>query len=296
MRVSIVGPGALGCLFAVRLAKGGATVTLVDHLEDRAKRLSDCGVTVLRGEDKETAAVPVSLAVPDRQDLIIVLVKSYRTSSLQLPVGVPVLSLQNGLGNVETLCSMVSSACVIAGTTTEAATLESEGVSRHVASGETLIGAWTTCNSAPAIDILTRAGFPSRTTDAPGQALWEKVVLSAGINPLTALIGTKNGRLIQIPEARQLMRDLVVESVKVATLEGYRFPYSLVERVEEVCRETANNVSSMLQDIRAQRRTEIDAISGELLRRGQLAGIQMPKTRAVWQLVKGLEAAHMDSE
>ena len=85
------------------------------------------------------------------------------------------------------------------------------------------------------------------------------------------------------------MRDLVVETAKVAATEGYKFGYSLVERAEEVCKETADNISSMLQDVRAGKRTEIDAISGEILRRAQLASLPTPRTRVVWQLVKGLE-------
>ena len=90
-------------------------------------------------------------------------------------------------------------------------------------------------------------------------------------------------------EARQLIRDLVVEAAKVAATEGYHFSYSLVERAEEVCRETSDNISSMLQDVRAGRQTEIEAITGEILRRGELASLPAPRTRVIWQLLKGLE-------
>ena len=83
------------------------------------------------------------------------------------------------------------------------------------------------------------------------------------------------------------MRDLVVEAVKVATSEGYRFPYSLVEKTEEICRKTAGNTSSMLQDMRNGKPTEIDAISGEILARAEAAALPTPRTRVVWQLVRG---------
>ena len=106
---------------------------------------------------------------------------------------------------------------------------------------------------------------------------------------MTALLDVPNGRLLELREVRQLMRDLVVEATKVAATEGYRFNYSLVERAEDVCRDTAENISSMLQDVRAGKRTEIDAISGEILRRAQYASLPTPRTRVVWQLVKGLE-------
>ena len=86
-----------------------------------------------------------------------------------------------------------------------------------------------------------------------------------------------------------LMRDLVVEAAKVALTEGYRFDQSLVELTEEICRSTASNISSMLQDIRAGRRTEIDMISGEIARRADLASLPTPRTRVITQLVRALE-------
>ncbi len=163
----------------------------------------------------------------------------------------------------------MGSANVLAGTTSEACTLLEDGVVRHVAAGGTRFGGWTTCDPEPAAHALRNAGFNVQITDAPGQIVWEKVAISNGINPVTALLGVPNGKLLDRKESRQLIRDLVVEASKVASLEGYRFEYSLVERAEEVCRNTSENTSSMLQDIRTGRRTEIEEISGEILRRGE---------------------------
>ncbi len=289
MKVSIIGPGALGCLFAARLADSGVQATLVDYKAERAERLSTSGVTV-EGRNGTLKATPaVALEVPEKQDLVIVLTKAYSTARLTLPSEVPVLTLQNGLGNVETLCDMVGSAFVLAGTTSEASTFLDEGRIRHVADGTTKLGSWTSCPVDLAESVLVKAGFTTEITDTPGQIIWEMVVISGGINPLTALLGVPNGKLLELREARQLIRDLVVEAAKVASTEGYRFSHSLVERAEEVCRETADNISSMLQDVRAGRETEIEAISGEILRRAVTASLPTPRTRVVWQLVKGLE-------
>jgi 2-dehydropantoate 2-reductase len=218
-----------------------------------------------------------------------VLVKSHQTASVNLPAERLVLTVQNGLGNVERLCEAVGSRNVLAGSTSEAAIREEDGYVRHVASGKTVFGPWTSADPEPARLALERAGFDAEITPAPGQAIWEKATLNSGINPLTALLNMPNGALVEVPEVRQLMRDLVVEAVKVATLEGYRFEYSLVEAAEDLCRATADNISSMLQDVRAGRKTEIDALSGELLRRGQASGLPMPRTRVVYQLIRGLE-------
>jgi 2-dehydropantoate 2-reductase len=289
MKVAIVGPGALGCLFAARLSRSGVRVHLVDHRPDRAERLSKSGIIVESGAESWSANPTMSLHIPVGMDLVIVLTKAYATAALRFPPDTPVLTLQNGLGNVEALCAMLGSARVLAGATSEAATLLAEGHTRHAAPGSTSFGAWTSCETVTAAALLRDAGFDVTVTEAPGQLIWEKVAINAAINPLTAILNVPNGTLLELPEIRALMRDLVVEAAKVASTEGYRFEKSLVEVTEEVCQATATNISSMLQDIRNGKRTEIDAISGEVLRRAQLAALPTPRTRVVAQLVRGLE-------
>lgn len=290
MKVAVVGPGAMGCLYAARLAKGGHKIILVDHREDRAARLRKSGVTLETGDVKDHVTVDVNTRVPTGQDLVIVLTKSHHTANLHLPPECPVLTLQNGLGNVETLCSLVGSARVLAGSSTDGATLLAEGHVRGCGVGKTVIGSWTSCDPKPVLEILVKAGIDAEITEAPGQMIWEKTAINAGINPLSAILNVPNGKLLGMNEIRQLMRDLVVEAAKVAATEGYRFDRSLVEMTEDICLNTAENISSMLQDIRAGRRTEIEAISGEILRRAQVASLPTPRTRVIYQLIRGLDA------
>lgn len=289
MKIAVIGPGALGCLFAGRMMQAGLAVELVDHRPDRVARLQATGVTITDKSGQTALRIPVVSSVSDDATLQLVAVKSQHTKDLSLATGIPCLSIQNGLGNIETLCNMLGGDKVLCGTTSEAATLETEGVVRHAAAGETIVGSWTTCDPAVATEPLLAAGFTVETTESPGQMLWKKVVTNAAINPLTAIVDCPNGRLVEVPELRALLRTLVVEAVKVAGTEGYRFDESLVEHTEEVCRRTATNISSMLQDIRAGRPTEIEAISGEILRRAELAMLPSPRTRVVYQLVKGME-------
>ncbi|MCH7909321.1 MAG: 2-dehydropantoate 2-reductase [Candidatus Hydrogenedentes bacterium] len=289
MKISVIGPGALGCMFAARLSNSGTTTTLIDHDPARAESLAESGLSVETASGSFSAKPNVSLEIPPKQNLILILTKAHATRSLKLPPNTPVLTLQNGLGNIETLCEQVGSANVLGGTTSEACTLLERGRVRHTASGITRIGAWTSCPLEQAAAALREAGFEIEVTDSPGLAIWEKVVISAGINPVTALLNVPNGKLLESTDSRQLLHDLVVEASDVASLEGFRFPYSLVERAKAVCRDTEENISSMLQDIRVGRRTEIDQISGEILRRGERAALPTPRTRVVWQLIKSLE-------
>ena len=291
MKVAVVGPGAMGCLFAARLANQGVDVTLVDYKPDRADVLREAGVTIQTKEGAYHARPRIALESPSDTNLAIVFVKAYDTASLKnLPRRAAVLTLQNGFGNVEKLCTLVGSGNVCVGITSEAATLEGVGRVRHAAAGKTVFGSWTSCPVKTAEEVLGKGGFAVEITDSPGQTLWEKVAISAAINPLTAILDVANGELLKINDIRQLMRDLVVEAVKVAATEGYRFQYSLVERAEEICETTKDNISSMLQDVRAAKRTEIDAITGEILERAQAAALPIPRSRVIYQLVKGLES------
>lgn len=289
MKIAVIGPGAIGCLLAARMERAGLSVTLVDYRADRAERLSANGLILEDGEGRHDIAIRCVSSVPKGTTLQIVAVKSHATNKLELSTDCPILSMQNGLGNIETLSEMYGSEFLLCGVTSEAATLEAEGHVRHAASGETKVGSWTTADPAHALEVLKKAGFRTETTDSPGQALWGKVIVNAGINPLTALVDVPNGRLLEIQELRALLRSLVVEAVKVAATEGYRFERSLVEHAEDVCEQTATNISSMLQDVRAGRKTEIDAISGEILRRADLASLPCPRTRVMYQLLKGME-------
>ncbi len=289
VKVAVIGPGAMGCLFAARIAQTGARVYLIDYRPERIRRLNLSGITVetdageIRGNMQVCAQAPIGI------DLVIVLTKAFTTPTLRFSPSTAVLTLQNGLGNAEALAGRAGSNRILAGTTTEAATMISEGRVRHTASGTTLVGTWTTCPVEPTVELLNAAGFNTQVTESPGQAIWEKVAINAGINPITALLNLPNGRILDLIETRQLMRDLVVEAAKTASTEGYRFDHSLVEEAEEVCRTTADNISSMLQDIRAGRKTEIEAISGEILRRATQAALPAPRTRTIYQLIRGLE-------
>lgn len=292
MKVSIVGPGALGCLFAARLAHAGVEVVLVDHSPERADFLSKNGIRLQQIDGGEINAYPaLAMGIPKDCDLIILTVKSHHIHSIDFSeISVPVLTLQNGLTAVEILCSKIDNSHILAGITTEAATLVKDGYAIHqTSSGKIIIGPWTSCSPQIAQEIFLHAGFNVSITDAPGRMIWEKTIISAGILPITALLNIPNGLVLKINEVRHLMRDLVVEATKVASMEGYRFPYSMIEKTEEVCANTADNISSMLQDIRQGKLSENDAISGEIVRRGQLQKVPVPRTMAIWQLIKGLE-------
>jgi 2-dehydropantoate 2-reductase len=290
MNIAVFGPGALGCLFAAKLAQAGHNVRLVDHRADRADRLRRSGITIETGEGTLTLPVPVKVEHAFPCELALVLVKSHATASLQLPPDCPVLTLQNGLGSAEALAKTVGPSRLLVGTTAEAATWLSEGRVRHAAPGITWLGAWTHCPHDSAIAALCSAGFDARHSSDPRESLWTKAIVNAAINPLTALLDVPNGALPENASSRGLLRALAEEAAAVAAAEGYGLGGGHAERAEQVCRDTAANISSMLQDIRAGRKTEIEAISGEVLRRARAAGLPVPATEVAYALVRALES------
>lgn len=288
-RVAVIGPGALGCYFAAKLEQAGNTVSLVDYRSDRICLLNRQGIRVETPQGLCVAHPNVINILPEGMDLILVLTKSYATPSLHFPDDAPVLTLQNGLGNAECIAAAIGPDRVLAGMTTEAVTWLGPGHVRHAASGKTVFGAWRACNVLPALKILAGAGFDVQETRCPQQTLWEKAVLSAGINPLTAILNVPNGVLLASCETKALMRNLVTEAVQAATAEGCCFLRDMPGEAEALCECTRHNISSMLQDIRNKKRTENDAISGEIVRRAHATQTPVPQTQVIFQLVRALE-------
>lgn len=288
-RVAVIGPGALGCLFAARLARSGIATWLVDYDPDRADHLNQQGIIVEEPDDTFISRPEVVLAAPDGLDLAVVLTKTYSTPRVALPSRTPVLTLQNGLGNAEMLEARLGSEWVLAGATWEAVTYIEPGRVRHAARGKTRFGPWKECPAEPALDVLRQAGFDAGITEAPRQVLWEKVIINAAINPLTALLNVNNGALLDHPASRTLLQTLAAEAAEVARAEGCCVPGAAADMAEHACDATRENISSMLQDIRNRKRTEIDAISGEIMRRASAQGLPATQTALMYHLVCALE-------
>jgi len=306
MRIVVVGPGAMGCLLAAYVARAGHDTWLLDHRPDRARSLNRRGLRVETPRGRRFDVRVQATADPGRissPDLIIVAVKSYATATaaaaaaLLLGPATAVLTLQNGLGNVETLAAAVDPSRVLGGVTAHGAHLVAPGRVRHAGTGETVIGRPAGVRPERGVlglrqtaDLLTAAGFPTCITrNLPG-ALWGKVVVNAAINPVGALVGVPNGALVAGPPLRALIGRVAQETAGVAAAADIRLPFrDPVARTEEVCRRTAANLNSMLQDILAGRRTEIDAISGKVAETAAALGHAAPLNAALRDLVRGLE-------
>lgn len=297
MGMLVVGTGAMACLFAARLAGSGIPVTMLGSWPEGLAALRQYGVRLLE-LDGETHAYLVEVidagSCHGSFSQALVLVKSWQTERVARQLqgcldgsGIA-LTLQNGFGNVETLRAVLGSERVALGVTTTGARLLEPGYVQHTGEGKISLGPHK--NMAGFSDLFQDAGFQVETIADPQSLLWGKLVINAAINPLTALLRVPNGELLARSFARELMQEAATEAALVAAAKGIRLPYDDPEdAVEAVAHNTASNISSMLQDVLRGTPTEIDAISGAILRESEKVGLLAPVNRILWRLVKSLD-------
>jgi len=314
MKITVVGPGALGCLVGASLVKSGEDVWLLDDIPERAKKLNNNGVKV-EGLSEFHAKVRATCEAKEIgvSELVVVCVKSYDTEAAvkeAKPVigdNTLVLTLQNGLGNEETIAEIVGQEKVIGGVTAHGVTSLSDCAVKHAGKGETVIGRWYTPPARKDVKkwyiprrrleevsaVLKKAGFETKISDSIKDVIWSKLIINAGVNALSAITRLKNGDLIGYEWTRNIMRQAVLEAVKVAKRRRIDLVYSdPIKKTESVCSSSGNNLSSMLQDILARQRTEIDYINGAIVSEGKSLDIATPVNSVLTDLVKTIEESY----
>lgn len=303
MKTLIIGGGAMGCLFGALLGEAGHDVLLLDNHSERAEAVNRDGLRVegIGGERTVPArAAALGDSVDFAPELALVCVKSYSTAAAAkdlkpyLGAETPVLTMQNGVGNVEILQAALGEARVLAGTTSNGATVLGPGHIRHAGRGDTFIGepaGAATERVRRIADSLTAAGFNTTVSENVTGLLWGKLLINVGINPLTGLLQVRNGRLLEIPDADALLEDAVAEALEVARACGVRIEFpDPVAKVRDVARLTAQNISSMRADVMNRKQTEIDYICGAIVRAGQQAGVPTPINTTLLRLVRALQS------
>ncbi|NIM92752.1 MAG: 2-dehydropantoate 2-reductase [Anaerolineales bacterium] len=293
--ILITGTGAMACLFAARLAPF-TNVTMLGTWGQAIAELKEKGVRIVEADGTEQShPVMATSSVKDCAGIhyAIVLVKSWQTERVaeQLskclhPEGIAI-TLQNGVGNLETLQQALGYERAALGVTTSGATLLGPGRVRVGGVGVTHI--FPHPKLSKVIDYLKKAGFEIHASDDLESLIWGKLVVNAGINPLTAILQVPNGELLNLPDAQLLMSAAAEEVAVIARRKGIELPYNdPVDQVAEVARKTAPNFSSMYQDVQRGAPTEIDAICGVVVREGQKLGEPTPVNETLWHLVRAL--------
>jgi len=296
VRVIVFGAGAVGGLFGGRLARAGHSVQLVG----RASTVAELLEHGLRLEGRTEAVVRVdaaeSLPAGSTADFVLLTVKGRDVGAAGRAIAravlepIPVVALQNGLGIEDALSRGLAeggwtdpSRWIVRGIHSYGATLVRAGVVRHAGDGEILLPRADGNLSAGTVDRLAEclrsAGLSVRRVEDLPRELWRKALVNAAVNPVTADHGVPNGTLLRDPWRGQAER-LLREAQVAAHLAGYDFgDVEADQELWRVVRATAENRSSMLQDLDRGRPTEIDQISGYLLAVARRAGVDLPFTR-----------------
>ncbi|MBM4278061.1 MAG: 2-dehydropantoate 2-reductase [Deltaproteobacteria bacterium] len=300
MKTVIIGAGAMGSLFGGLLSLSGKEVWLVDVWEEHVDAIRSNGLAIEEKGKAETVSINATSGVTSvgKADLILYFVKTYHTEkaindSLVLQKEDTLfLTLQNGLGNEEMICKQVDRKKVILGVTGQGATLLGPGQIRHAGWGKTYVGELDgkiTDRTDQIARMLNNAGIETEVSSRIHDLVWEKLFVNVGINALAALLGLKNGQLLDYPETLRLLESLVSEAIEVAKRKGIQVQGNPMDRVKVVIEATRENRCSMGQDLDRKRRTEIDAINGAVVREAERLGISVPYNRMITDLIKVIE-------
>jgi len=306
VKIGIIGPGALGCLLAAKLflaASEQNTIVLIDHTPDRAAMLNNQGIFFESDGVKQKLAIPLS-SKPAEIGPIDVLFSCVKSHDLEksLTFVTPLLSsatllifLQNGIGHLQYNKRKNGQGIPVFATSSEGATLLAPGHTKHAGKGQTYLGFLSQQQQTAekclqqVATILQQANITCSVSSDILSRLWAKLFVNVGINALTAIHNLPNGQLLKSSAIKETMKQLVREAEQVAIASGITIRVDPVAATLAVCERTAKNISSMLQDVRRHRPTEIDAINGAISVHGHKNNIATPLNDKIIAQIKTIE-------
>ena len=300
--VAVVGAGAMGCLFAARIAERGTHVTVIDVDHERLSVIGREGITLTDDNGSRTIAVRAALAaeIVAPVDLVLLFTKGTHSAAAvrsvaHLAASKPVaLTLQNGIGNADLLAETFGAEHVLLGTAHVPADLTAPARVVTHGFGTIDLGGFTAAahTFAPSVVALLRsAGFNTHLATDINAAVWEKVAFNAALNAAGMICQVSNAGIDNEP-GRRLALKVVDEAVKVAEAAGIRINREQVgATIDAALREHAHHKASMLQDRERGRRTEIEMINGAIAREGMRLGVPTPVCDTLTDLVRIIELA-----
>jgi 2-dehydropantoate 2-reductase len=294
MRVAIFGAGAVGSVLGALLSRKNDVVLIGRPAHVRA--IKRAGLR-LEGTTRGRFAVEATTspaAVADA-DLVFLSVKSFDTPAAAVALRrarlkAPLVTLQNGLTNIAVLAKRLPGTPLVGGSLVLGALFVAPGRVRHTGAGRAIVGrvAGRPSPAAAVARLLRDAGVPTTVTGDLQSVLWQKAIVNAAVNPLTALLRCRNAELLERPEAMLLAQLAAEEATQVARAARIRVKRDPWPGIVQILRETSENRTSMLQDVEAGRQTEIEAITGEIVRVAHARRVPVPVNEALLRLVRSL--------
>lgn len=308
MKVAVVGAGGVGSVIGGRLAAAGHDVWLVHRRQEvvDALRRNGLHLTTPQADEHIPVHATVDAAEIGPVELVLILTKSPDTRAAAeasrplIADGTVALTLQNGLGNLETIAEVLGADRTLMGMTYVGAAQLNPGHVRLTAPGQSFIGEPNGTRS-DRVDQLARtftdSGVPMHVTDQLWQMVWGKLVINAALNATCALTGATGQSALDSDAACNWLGLVAEETAAVATALGIELPYpDAAARVRQHCRDVGPSKPSMLQDMERGRPTEVDAINGAVVREGARVGVPTPYNLALLHLVRAREQVARGSD
>lgn len=304
MRIVVVGAGALGGLVGAQLTDAGEDVALVEVNQARVTLLNDTGLFVSAGDQGERC-VPVrvvgSVQGLEEADLVFISVKSYQTRAavegVSSVIGPKtfVLSMQNGIGNAETMADVIGAERVLSGITYHSIQHTGPNRIRYRAGIKPIQIAPFDGVLSPAVEavgeVFRRAGLNTDVVENIDHAVWQKLLHNAVVNPVSALTGMTCREMLDDEALQSFMRACCLEIVEVMKARGVPIvdeedPYRPVVASQKAL---GKNRPSMWQDLARGFPTEVDAINGAVVREAKRQGLEAPLNWGLVQFLKSRE-------
>lgn len=308
MKIAIIGSGAMGLLFGARLANAGNDVTMIDVVPAVIEKLNSDGIRLEADDGNFSVPVKACTAaqMTEKVDLAILFTKTiYSRSALEscgsyVGAETYMLTMQNGLGNIELMSEFLPENRIIAGVTTFSGDLKGPG---HTSSHGTGYLRMMSADGAlsPALDgiaeTLAQAGLNATIVPDVMVAIWEKVAFNAAINATSAICHVPCGGMGSCPEGEELIYKISDEACLVANAYGVAADAPAVRAtLKRTLTVHKDHFTSMGQDVLARRKTENDFICGGIVDKARAKGISVPNNEAMYAILKVIENTYAMSK
>lgn len=300
MQWNIIGAGNMGSVYGGNLARIGQAVAFIDVWEEHIRCIAESGLRVegLTGKFTVAAQAFTDPAQAPKADVVLIAVNAYSTPgaaqsahAMLKPDGF-CLTIQNGIGNVETLVDTLGRNRVLAGLSFQSGDIDGPGFVRHTNNGPTYLGELDRSRSERLrllSDLFEKAGLHPVLVDDIVATIWSKFVHNCGVNAICAITGLRPGNIQEVPELDEFQTRIIEETLALVFAKGIRLADAdPIATVKEYCSHKFHRVS-MAQHLDRGRQTEIDALNGFVARESKALGLAAPCNDALARLIKGRE-------
>jgi 2-dehydropantoate 2-reductase len=298
MHFAVIGAGNMGCVYGGNLARIGQEVTLIDVWEEHVGAIRTHGLQMsgFRGSYTVRVGAATSAAGVPPADAVLICVNSYstadagRTAAAVMKNGACTLTLQNGVGNVETLSGILGRERVLAGLSFQSGDLQAPGRVAHTNNGETYIGELDRARTErleTLRSLFDEAGLNPIVVDDVIATIWAKFVHNCGINALCAITGLRPGEIQEVPSFDEFQTRIIEETVALVRAKGIVLPDAdPLTTIKEYCAHKFHR-PSMLQHLDRGQLTEIDSLNGYVAAESARLGMPAPANDALTRIMHG---------